>query len=121
MNAKLAAAALSAIIAAGCITKRSGGTAFRERRWTEGVTTRQDVVGAWGNPDAMDGNVWIWREKRHLGGKLKASYYGIGLSVSEMNVVTYEHRLAFDGSGLLRGNETHRSVSGGERWSLFPW
>lgn len=109
------------LLAAGCVGKRSGGTAFRYRQWTEGVTTKLDVVDVWGNPDAMEDGVWIWRESRHIGGKIKASYYGIGFTVARENIAMFEHRLEFDGSGRLVGQEIHRSVSGGPRWAINPW
>lgn len=112
---------LLAALSAGCVGKRSGGTAFRDREWTKGITAKRDVVEVWGNPDTIRDDTWIWRETRHLGGKVKASYYGIGFSVSRMNVATYEHHLEFDASGLLTKRETRRSVPSGAKWSVNPF
>lgn len=121
MKISLLPLVLVCMVAFGCISKRSGGAAFNEGKWSEGVTTRRDVVSRWGNPDAMRDDVWIWREIRHLGGKVKASYYGIGIIVSKMNVAVYEHHLRFDESGVLVEREIHCSSDPGEEWSLNPF
>lgn len=123
MNAviRLFVLVLASVAAAGCVSRRSGGSACRVTGWREGVTVKRDVVAAWGNPDRIDGDTWIWRENRQLGGKVKASYYGVGLTVSRMNVATCEHRLEFDGKGMLVAFETVHSVPGGASWSLAPW
>lgn len=112
---------ISAFAMTGCISKRSGGTSFRNRTWTEGFTSKKDVVNEWGNPDAVEDNVWIWRERRHLGGRIKASHYGVGLTVSRINVAMIEHRLHFDGSGILDRQEALHSVPNGAEWSINPF
>lgn len=112
---------IASAISSGCISGRSGGASFRDRDWKTGISTRHDVVNAWGNPDIIRDNVWIWCEKRHSGGKVKASYYGIGFTVSRINVATHEHHLEFNDSGRLVRRETHRSIPEGARWSLNPW
>lgn len=109
-----------ATVTAGCVAKRSGGSAFRNRDWVEGVTHKREVVAAWGNPDVMDGNVWTWRETRTLGGKIKASFRLVGVTVQNMNVVTVEHRLEFDRSGRLLAARSEPSLVEGEKWSLNP-
>jgi hypothetical protein len=42
-----------------------------------GVTTRRDVVAAWGNPQKTSGDVWICHERTPKGGKVKASYVDV--------------------------------------------
>lgn len=121
MTGKALVLTLLVALSAGCIGKRSGGTAFSDREWERGVTAKRDVVEAWGNPDSIEDDTWIWRETRHLGGKIKASYYGIGIAVSRMNVATLEHHLEFDSSGKLVKHETHSSVPSGARWSINPF
>lgn len=110
-----------ASMAAGCVMNRSGGASFNDCEWREGITKRLDVVGVWGNPDAVEGDVWIWRENRRLGGKAKAAYYGIGFTVSRLNVATYEHRLRFNDSGVLVNRQTHCLTRAGESWSINPF
>lgn len=117
----ITAIASSILLTTGCISKRTGGSAFNEREWTQGVTMKRDVVSAWGNPDSIDGDVWIWRETRHIGGKIKASFYGIGATVSRTNTATYEHRLRFDKDGRLVSRESTPSIPDGEKWSINPW
>jgi hypothetical protein len=70
--------------------------------WRTGVTTRRDVVAAWGNPHKTSGDVWIWQEWSSKGGKVKASYYSIGMTISNAAVSVREHRLTFGADGRLR-------------------
>lgn len=121
MTTRLAIVFATAICAAGCISKRSGNVTENDPFFTEGVTTKRDALEAWGNPDAIRDDVWIWRENRHLGGKIKASYRGVGLTVSSVKAATCEHHLKFDDSGRLVSRETHHSVPGGAGWSIIPW
>ena len=55
------------------------------------------------------------------GGKVKASYYMIGMTISNAAVSVREHRLTFGEDGRLKGWEISKSVPGGSKWSLWPW
>lgn len=112
---------LTALAFTGCITKRSGNVEADDVSWQKGVTTPRDVTGAWGNPDAVHGNIWIWRETQHLGGKVKAAYYGIGVILSNMNTAHCEHRLHFDGKNRLARHEIVPSIPRSAEWGLLPW
>ena len=46
-----------AMTAGGCIYSHSG-VGSGTRVWKPGVTTRRDVVAAWGNPDFIRGGEW---------------------------------------------------------------
>jgi hypothetical protein len=96
-------------------------TASRNMEWRTGVTTRRDVVAAWGNPHKIAGDVWIWQEWISKGGKVKASYYSVGVTISNAAVSVREHRLTFGADGRLRKREISESVPGGAAWSLWPW
>jgi hypothetical protein len=93
----------------------------QNRNWQTGVTTRRDVVAAWGNPHKISDDVWIWQEWISNGGKVKASYYMIGLTISNAAASVREHRLTFGEDGRLKGWEISESVPGGSKWSLWPW
>ena len=115
---------LFALAVSGCIHHRTGmieSTASRNMEWRTGVTTRRDVVAAWGNPHKMAGDVWIWQEWISKGGKVKASYYSVGVTISNAAVSVREHRLTFGVDGRLRKREISESVPGGAAWSLWPW
>lgn len=112
---------LAALVSSGCVSRRAGGAAGDAPAWKTGVTSKRDIVAAWGNPDRIDGKTHVWREREHLGGKVKASFYGVGLTVSRMNVSSREHRIEFDADGKMRSFETVHSVPGGPSWSLIPW
>ena len=108
----------------GCIHHRTGmpeSAASQNRKWQTGVTTRRDVVAAWGNPHKISGDVWIWQEWISNGGKVKASYYMIGMTISNAAVSVREHRLTFGEDGRLKDWEISESVPGGSKWSLWPW
>ena len=110
--------------ASGCIHHRTGmpeSETSQNRNWQTGVTTRREVVAAWGNPHKIFGDVWIWQEWISNGGKVKASYYKIGLTISNAAASVREHRLTFGEDGRLKGWEISESVLGGSKWSLWPW
>ena len=115
---------LFALAVSGCIHHRTGmieSTASQSMEWRTGVTTRRDVVAAWGNPHKTSGDVWIWQEWTSNGGKVKASYYSIGVTISNAAVSVREHRLTFGADGRLKEWEISESVPGGADWSLWPW
>lgn len=109
----------------GCIHHRSGipgsVTTSRKPNWKCGVTTRQEVVMKWGNPHKISGSDWIWRETFTNGGKMRASYYMIGFTVSNTAMYTREHHLTFGPDGKLITWETLDSVTDGRPWSIWPW
>ena len=56
---------LFALAVSGCIHHRTGMIESEKSpnmEWRTGVTTRRDVVAAWGNPHKTSGDVWIWQE-----------------------------------------------------------
>lgn len=115
---------ITALTLCGCIHHRTGLPASATNKnvgWTQGVTTRRDVVATWGNPHGTSGDTWIWRETISNGGKVKASYYMIGITVANTTVSTREHRLTFGADGRLSSWKITDSVSGGANWSLWPW
>ena len=108
----------------GCIHHRTGmleSAASQNQKWQTGVTTRRDVVAAWGNPHTISGDVWIWQEWMSNGGKVKASFYMIGITISNAAASVLEHRLTFGEDGRLKDWEISESVLGGSKWSLWPW
>ena len=108
----------------GCIHHRTGmpeSETSQNRNWQTGVMTRRDVVAVWGNPHKISGDVWIWQEWISNGGKVKASYYMIGMTISNAAVSVREHRLTFGEDGRLKGWEISESIPGGSKWSLWPW
>lgn len=104
----------------GCVSKEAAVVAPR-KDWQIGVTTRRDVVAEWGNPDKVEGRTWVWKDWRLNGGKVKASYMLVGITISSSNVATREQRLTFDENGVLVSNESVDSVPGGAQWTLNPW
>ena len=109
--------------ASGCIHHHTGmpeSETSQNRNWQTGVTTRREVVAAWGNPHKIFGDVWIWQEWISNGGKVKASYYMVGMTISNVAVSVREHRLTFGEDGRLKGWEISESVPGGFKWSLWP-
>ena len=110
--------------ASGCIHHHTGmpeSETSQNRNWQTGVTTRREVVSAWGNPHKISGDVWIWQEWISNGGKVKASYYMIGMTISNAAVSVREHRLTFGEDGRVKGWEISESGPGGSKWSLWPW
>ena len=113
--------AVLAFLFSGCIYSHSGIDTERKNTWQVGVTTRRDVVAAWGNPDSIQGDEWIWKETKLLGGKVKGGYMGISATFGNTSSVVHEHRLIFDGGGRLLRQEFVESVPGGVHWSLIPF
>ena len=111
---------LLTLLCAGCISSR-GGLERQTRLWTVGKTTRRDVVQAWGGPDAVLGDVWIWRSRTSAGGQLKASFMMIGATVRNLAYSTYEHRLRFGPDGWLAAMEIVDYTPGRDEWSINPW
>jgi hypothetical protein len=115
---------LAMIAVSGCIHHRTGmpvSEVSLSREWRRGVTMRRDVVAAWGNPHKISGDDWIWQEWTSKGGKVKAAYYMIGMTISNAEVSFREHRLTFDEDGRLKDWEISESIPGGAKWSLWPW
>lgn len=110
----------SAFLLAGCISSRSG-TEREDRLWTLHSTTRRDVVSVWGMPDAVLGDVWVWRSRKTAGGQVKASFMMLGLTIRNLAVSTYEHRLRFDADGRLADEEVVDYSPGQDEWSINPW
>ena len=104
----------------GCVSKQSG-VAVEKLSWRSGETTRREVVEKWGNPDAIKGDVWVWRDWRLIGGKVKGGYMGLGLTVDNRVASTCEYRLRFGKDGRLTSTEVVESVPGGGKWSINPF
>ena len=109
-----------ALALAGCISSR-GGVERTTTLWTVGKTTRQDVVKAWGTPDVVADDIWVWRNRTAAGGQLKASFLMIGATVRNMAYSTCEHRLTFRPDGTLADEEVVYYAPGHEAWSINPW
>ena len=109
-----------ALLCGGCISSR-GGVERATTLWTVGKTTRQDVVKAWGTPDAISDDVWVWRNRTTAGGQLKASFMMIGATVRNLAYSTYEHRLTFKTDGTLANEEVVNYAPGRDEWSINPW
>ena len=104
----------------GCISSR-GGIERPQTLWTIGHTTRKDVVAAWGGPDAVFGDVWVWRNRTTAGGQLKASFMMIGATVRNLVFSAYEHRLTFGPDGRLVDEQVVDFTPGQDEWSINPW
>ena len=115
---------LSALLSAGCITERQGGveTQAEEAAFALriGRTTARDVVAHWGNPDFVLGETWVWWNVRSVGGKLRAAYWGLGLTTANLRRGLSEYRLTFAPDGKLAKVESTETLPGGPRWSLLP-
>ena len=111
---------LLTLLCGGCISSR-GGVERMTTLWTVGKTTRQEVVKAWGTPDAIIDDVWVWRNRTSAGGQLKASFMMIGATVRNMTYSTYEYRLAFRPDGTLEDEEVVDYTPGQDEWSINPW
>ena len=111
---------LALLSCCGCVSKQAG-VKVETLPWRPGETTRRDVVEKWGNPDSIRGDVWIWRDWRLIGGKVKGGYYGLGLTVDNRVATTCEYRLRFGKDGRLESTETVESVPGGGKWSINPF
>ena len=114
-------AALSlALGLAGCISSRSG-VARAPVPFAAGATTRRDVVAAWGNPDVVLGDTWVWRNHQTIGGKLRASFMMVGATVKNLSRSAYEYRLRFGADGRLLSAEAVEYYPAGDEWSINPW
>lgn len=107
-------------LCSGCISSR-GGLERQTQLWTVGRTARREVVQAWGNPDAVLGDVWIWRSRTSAGGQVKASFMMIGATIRNQAYSTYEHRLRFGPDGRLADMEIVDYTPGRDEWSINPW
>ena len=111
---------IGALLCFGCISSR-GGVERTTTLWTVGKTTRRDVVKAWGTPDVVADDVWVWRNRTTAGGQLKASFMMIGATVRNLAYSTYEHRLTFRPDGTLADEEVVNYAPGHDEWSINPW
>ena len=114
-------ACLAAFLLAGCISNRGGSERNEGIAWTVGSTTRREVVERWGAPDAVLGDVWIWRTHRTGGGKLKASFMMIGVTVKNLSSSVVECRLKFAENGRLSALDFVDYTPHASDWSLNPW
>ena len=117
---KRMAIVFSALALAGCVYHRSGAPEG-EYRPEAGVSTRREVVEHWGNPDKIKGETWSWKAVESLGGKVKASYMALGVTVSNINQTGMENRITFDEKGVVRKVEKVENVPGGTSWSIWPF
>lgn len=106
--------------AAGCISEQRG-TEKETPPWRVGVTRPRDVVAAWGNPDFVQGDSWVWWDVSAIGGKFRASYMMLGVTVSNVQRSFSGYRLTFSSDGLLKTVEAYETLPGGGKWSLSPW
>ena len=115
---------IAGLLSAGCITERQGGVEAQTEEATFalriGRTTVRDVVARWGNPDFVQGETWVWWNVRSIGGKLRASYMGLGLTTSNLRRGLSEYRLTFAPDGKLANVESTETLPGGPQWALFP-
>jgi len=107
-------------LAVGCISSR-GGLERENVLWTIGRTTRQDVVRAWGCPDVVIEDVWVWRNRKSSGGQLRASFWFLGATVRNLAYSTCEYRIAFGPDGKLVDEQVVDYTPGWNEWSLNPW
>lgn len=110
---------LAALILGGCISERRGSVA-EEPVWRIGRTTAREVVAEWGNPDFVFGDTWVWWNSEAIGGKLRAAYMQVGVTVANSRRGIREYRLTFGPDGKLRSVDTSESMPGGPQWSLLP-
>lgn len=106
---------------AGCVSESRGIARDEEIRWEVGKTTKRDVVAAWGNPDYVAGDTWVWWGSHALGGKFKVQFMHLGVSLSNSRRSTRDVRLQFDRDGRLASLETVESVPGDVNWSSNPF
>ena len=114
------ALAIGLCLSCGCISSR-GGTERPKTLWTVGRTTRRDVVASWGGPDAVFGDVWVWRSRKTAGGQVKASFMMVGATVRNLAFSTCECRLKFGPDGRLADEEIVDYTPGQDEWSINPW
>ena len=113
--------ALVPLLSVGCISDRGGNDREDAFVPTVGKSSRREVVRQWGNPDAIFGDVWVWRNRRTAGGKLRASFMMIGATVKNLSKFTLEHRLVFGPDGRLASIETVDYTPDRDGWSINPW
>ena len=104
----------------GCISERRG-MPKETPSWRIGVTTPRDVVAQWGNPDFVKGDSWVWWDVDSIGGKFRASYMMIGVTISNARRSFSGYRLTFSSAGTLTSVEGFETLPGGGKWSLLPW
>ena len=105
---------------AGCVSERRG-TPKPTPVWRIGVTTPRDVVAQWGNPDFVKGDSWVWWDVDAIGGKFRASYMMLGVTISNSQRSFSGYRLTFSPDGTLASIEGYETLPGGGKWSLWPW
>ena len=105
---------------AGCVSERRG-TQKEAPVWRIGVTTPRDVVAQWGNPDFVKGDSWVWWDVDAIGGKFRASYLMMGVTISNLQRSFSGYRLTFSSDGTLASMEGYETLPGGGKWSLLPW
>ena len=115
----LALLVLFGVGVSGCIVKNAAVDPACVT-FVEGRTTRKDVVSVWGNPDSVKDDVWCWKDWRTVGGKAKLGYMGVGFTVSNAQMATYEYHLTFDDHGILRRQKLFSALHEGPVWCLVP-
>lgn len=116
----LAAMLLLAVLTAGCLSGRSGPQTDR-LTLEVGRTKLGEVIAAWGNPDSIKRGLGVWKQAVSRGGKVKAAYMMVGMTISNRHVVSREYRLGFTSEGVLKSVEVARAVPDGAKWSVWPW
>ena len=112
---------LAAGLAGGCVSRQFGASGRTSWEPQPGVTMTRDVVGVWGNPDSIDGNVWTWKNSWTLGGKVRASYNVLGVTIYNLERATRRVRLEFDQEGRLVSVQKSNTIPEGVKWHLSPW
>ena len=120
MIRSLILAACLVLCGAGCVSERRG-TQKEAPVWRIGVTTPRDVVAQWGNPDFVKGDSWVWWDVDAIGGKVRASYMMMGVTISNLQRSFSGYRLTFSSDGTLASMEGYETLPGGGKWSLLPW
>ena len=106
--------------ASGCISEQQGSEKDAPS-WRIGVTKPRDVVAVWGNPDFVQGESWVWWDVNAIGGKVRASYMMLGLTISNSQRFFSGYRLTFSSGGTLSSIEGYETIPGGGKWSVIPW
>lgn len=117
----LAVVLLAAV--AGCISRQAGdfGGDSAARPFTPGVTTREDVTRAWGNPARVDGDEWRYEDLQTLGAAARADYYGIGFTLGWTGSQTHSYVVLFDESGKFKSLRTEDTAPGVNHWRIWPF
>jgi len=107
------------LLLGGCIATRKG--IVREApSWKVGETTRRQVIEAWGNPDFVMGEDWVWWNVESIGGKVRVAYMGLGVTTANSRRDMRECRLRFGKDGRLTSMELTETLPGGAKWALLP-